>query len=49
MFLCSLALQYHTMQKLRNNCYGASSRSAATAVSSHFESIVIMQYYALQS
>jgi len=46
-FVSSLELQYHTMQKLRN-CYGASSRSAAMAVYSHFESTV-MQYYALQS
>jgi len=47
-FVSRLELQYHsTMQKLRN-CYGASSRSAATAVYSHFESTV-MQYCAVQS
>jgi len=34
-FVSSLELKYHTMQTIRN-CYGASGRSVATAVYSHF-------------
>ena len=43
----SLEMQYHTMHKLCNY-YGASGRSAAAAVYSHFE-CTVMQSYGLQS
>jgi len=46
-FVSSLELQYHTKHELCNN-YGASGRSAAAAVYSHFE-CAVMQSYVLQS